>query len=305
MKKKILAAMMAACMVAGLVACGTESAPATSEAGNVTENNAEVGDVITFGKYEQDGNADNGAEAIEWIVVDKKDGKALLLSKMALMDTMFEMEEDKIVVDETFAQYGIINYHYQDIVTIEEAPLIKYLNGDFYNNAFSDDEKALVVDTEAEYNVSAYDKNYNMLSDATTTVSSKVFLLNYEDVEGYYESYTDENGLQYCDGFTAEATVASGLENYDVDAEWYEGNFGWLPEEAKETAIRKDVVMGKHIRVMWGGSVSIECEDGAYDNRFYVTTEDGMVSSAYTMGELINSCHDVVGVRPAVWVTVE
>ena len=45
---------------------------------------ASIGDYVTFGMYEQDNDKSNGAEAIEWQVLDKKDGKVLLLSKYAL-----------------------------------------------------------------------------------------------------------------------------------------------------------------------------------------------------------------------------
>lgn len=31
---------------------------------------ADVGSIVTFGRYEQDGNPDNGQEKIEWIVLD-------------------------------------------------------------------------------------------------------------------------------------------------------------------------------------------------------------------------------------------
>lgn len=48
----------------------------------------EPGQVVTFGKYEQDGKTSNGAEDVEWIVLDviKEDGfsRALLLSKNIL-----------------------------------------------------------------------------------------------------------------------------------------------------------------------------------------------------------------------------
>lgn len=43
-----------------------------------------VGDTVFLGTYEQDGNDANGAEPIEWIVLDIRDGKALLLSRYCL-----------------------------------------------------------------------------------------------------------------------------------------------------------------------------------------------------------------------------
>ena len=40
--------------------------------------------IISFGRYEQDGNLENGPEPIEWIVLGVEDNKALLLSKYIL-----------------------------------------------------------------------------------------------------------------------------------------------------------------------------------------------------------------------------
>ena len=46
--------------------------------------NVSVGDYVIFGTYEQDYNTENGPEPIEWLVLDKKEGKALVLSKYCL-----------------------------------------------------------------------------------------------------------------------------------------------------------------------------------------------------------------------------
>ena len=40
---------------------------------------SKVGDTIYYGKYEQDGNNENGEELIEWIVLGKKDNDILIL----------------------------------------------------------------------------------------------------------------------------------------------------------------------------------------------------------------------------------
>lgn len=45
---------------------------------------AKVGDYVFFGAYEQDNNTANGKENIEWLVLEVKDGKALVTSKYAL-----------------------------------------------------------------------------------------------------------------------------------------------------------------------------------------------------------------------------
>ena len=43
-----------------------------------------IGDTVSFGSYEQDNNTENGAEAIEWIVLDVEGENVLLLSKYGL-----------------------------------------------------------------------------------------------------------------------------------------------------------------------------------------------------------------------------
>ena len=48
------------------------------------EKRFKVGDIITFGEYEQDGNIINGKEPIEWIVADSNDGNYLLVSRYIL-----------------------------------------------------------------------------------------------------------------------------------------------------------------------------------------------------------------------------
>lgn len=41
---------------------------------------AAVGDIVTFGSYEQDNDLENGMEPVEWYVLDKEDGEATLMS---------------------------------------------------------------------------------------------------------------------------------------------------------------------------------------------------------------------------------
>ena len=43
-----------------------------------------VGDSITFGKYEQDGNRENGKEDIDWKVIKKEKNKMMVISDKIL-----------------------------------------------------------------------------------------------------------------------------------------------------------------------------------------------------------------------------
>ena len=50
----------------------------------------EAGDILTFGRYEQDNDDKNGAEEIEWIVLEKRGESALVLSRYALDSMAFD-----------------------------------------------------------------------------------------------------------------------------------------------------------------------------------------------------------------------
>lgn len=90
-----------------------------------------VGDTVKLGKYEQDHVSSNGKEDIEWIVISVEKDKALLLSKMAL---------------KTMGYYGTVDYSILSKPGIYwgTSDIRKWLNGSFYESAFSADEKAMI-----------------------------------------------------------------------------------------------------------------------------------------------------------------
>ena len=124
---------------------------------------AKVGDYITFGSYEQDNDTANGKENIEWLVLEVKDGKALVISKNAL----------------DCQQY---NTSYTS-VTWETCTLRKWLNNDFINAAFSADEKAMIPTVS----VSA-DKNPDYGTDPGNATEDQVFLLSITEANKYFGS---------------------------------------------------------------------------------------------------------------------
>ena len=86
---------------------------------------AQVGDIIYYGKYEQDNNTSNGKEEIEWKVLEKDaDGNMLVISKYAL---------------------DYRNYHSAvEEVTWETSEIRKWLNNDFYGAVFDKTERATI-----------------------------------------------------------------------------------------------------------------------------------------------------------------
>lgn len=122
-----------------------------------------VGDYVFFGAYEQDNNTSNGKEDIEWLVLEVKDGKALVISKYAL----------------DCQQY---NTSYTD-VTWETCTLRKWLNNDFLGAAFSADEKSMIPTVT----VSA-DKNPYYSTNPGNTTQDQVFLLSITEANKYFSS---------------------------------------------------------------------------------------------------------------------
>ena len=127
---------------------------------------AKVGDTIIFGAYEQDNNTGNGKEPIEWRVLAKEGNRILVISK-----------------------YGLDAKAYNDIYTSttwETCTLRQWLNNDFYNAAFSEEEKAAIptVTVTAEDNA-----EYSTYAGKDT--NDKVFLLSIREANQYFSSDED------------------------------------------------------------------------------------------------------------------
>lgn len=43
-----------------------------------------IGDIVHFGRYEQDNNLDNGPEGIAWILLERSQDRALVISENVL-----------------------------------------------------------------------------------------------------------------------------------------------------------------------------------------------------------------------------
>ena len=90
---------------------------------NIAEkkNNFKHGDIFFFGKYEQDGNLKNGPEPIEWIVLRDTGEELILLSRYVLAHKAFDTTEEMFIW--------------------EDSTLCSWLNKEFYNGAFNEEEK--------------------------------------------------------------------------------------------------------------------------------------------------------------------
>ena len=167
MRKKIVILVMVVALMLIAVSCSNSDNNANNSDENSNElKSAEVGEYITFGKYEQDNNLSNGKEDIEWLVLAKEGDKALVISKYALDCKPYNREMEDI--------------------TWENCTLREWLNDEFVNSAFSSSEQAKIstVTVSAEKH-----PEYDIYPGNDT--SDKVFLLSVNEVNKYFASNSE------------------------------------------------------------------------------------------------------------------
>lgn len=120
---------------------------------------AEAGDIITFGRYEQDNNTSNGQEDIEWLVLEKRGESALVISRYAL---------DSMVFDSPGGTNDWIN-----------SSVRRWLNRSFLLFSFDGPEQKRIEDTVLYENGVAYEE------------TDVIFLLSVEEVSKYFKENAD------------------------------------------------------------------------------------------------------------------
>ena len=124
---------------------------------------AQVGDYVVFGSYEQDANTSNGKENIVWYVLAKA-GKHLLV----------------------ITRDAIERYQYNASlsgVTWEECSLRRFLNETFLNKAFSDGEQAMIQNSTVTADMNTLYDSY-----AGNTTKDKVFVLSILEVDRFSDA---------------------------------------------------------------------------------------------------------------------
>lgn len=136
------------------------------DAKNVQKQSIKVGDVIKLGSYRLDNENGNVVEKIKWKVLDVQDNKALLISKYGLQARAYN--------DELIS------------VTWENCTLRKWLNDDFYNEAFSSETKNVIFESEV-----TSEDNPELGTSAGNSTKDKLFLLSISEAQIYFKSDKD------------------------------------------------------------------------------------------------------------------
>ncbi len=160
---------------------------------------------VKFGKYKQDYTGDENdnwydlenytTDEIEWNII-KKDGNKLLLWSSKILDYQ------PFYSDPT--QY----------IAWENLPINNWLNNDFYNSAFSDNDKKYILNSA----VVTTD-----LDDQTYTTNCNVFLISSQEHEDvHYNWHT--NPTEYSEAVRKLEDCHNGV--YTRDQQFYSGLFG-------------------------------------------------------------------------------
>ncbi|MBQ6638900.1 MAG: hypothetical protein IJH82_09675 [Lachnospiraceae bacterium] len=155
-----------------------------------------TGDIVRFGKYEQDGNDENGKEDIEWQVLKAESDRVLLVSKYALDCVPYNTEEG----DETW----------------ETCSLRNWLNNDFKNAAFSTEEQKKIPAVTV-----ANESNPFYKTPGGNDTQDQIFCLSLNEIESMigYNWYDDELMYGYSQEMIVEPTlyaVGRGAYSYKI-----------------------------------------------------------------------------------------
>lgn len=177
MRKRLISILAVLSLLAALC---TGAAFAADEAENAS--NYEIGDIVTYGNYEQDGFYSNGEETIEWIVIARdRDNHALLLSRYCL---------DALPYNEDGGD-----------VTWEDSSIRAWLNGEFLESAFGGDPNGFICTAECRT------KDGRSGTDGGENTTDRIFLLAVDEVTQYFPKessrrapvteYAKEQGAEY------------------------------------------------------------------------------------------------------------
>ena len=157
--------------------------PEEAERNTIIDSYSRAGNIVTYGRYEQDNNLENGPESVEWIVLtyDEEKHRSMLISKYGLDILNFHNEWDPKL-----------------IVTWETCNARKWLNNVFLYSAFNKEERKAIPITEVDNSDSL-----GLTKKQTVEINNtqdQVFLLSKTEASLYFDaggSYGSPNPSDY------------------------------------------------------------------------------------------------------------
>lgn len=182
MRKRLISLLAVLSLLAALCTGAAFAADEAENASNYEIGDIEIGDIVTYGGYEQDGFYSNDEETIEWIVIARdRDNHALLLSRYCL---------DALPYNEDGGD-----------VTWEDSSIRAWLNGEFLESAFGGDPNGFICTAENK------NRNGRSGTDGGENTTDRIFLLAVDEVTRYLPKessrrapvteYAKEQGAEY------------------------------------------------------------------------------------------------------------
>lgn len=171
--QKTLCILLALVTLFSFAACGKEKRAKNAPLTPMTKPPATpkpVRNTMTFGHYEQDNDLTNGAEPIEWIILETEaDGTLLLMSRYAL---------------------DCVPYNAELLpVAWKTCTLRAWLNDRFYSAAFGEEEQTKIVTTLVPTEETPH---YMAIGEYAT--ADKVWLLSMDEADSYFS----EDAVMLC-----------------------------------------------------------------------------------------------------------
>lgn len=173
-----------------------------------------VGDYLQLGRYEQDGDTENGPEALRWKVLEINGATATLITPYCI---------------------DIQPYHNtpNEAVNWGQSSLRNWLNGEFMDTAFTDQEKSVLIQTGVENFDTDAAMNSNNYSYATPPIVSWdwVWILEASEASAYFPE--KEDMLAYATDYAQQRGATTNCEGYGT----------WLLRTAKNDECRANIAL--------------------------------------------------------------
>lgn len=245
-----------------------------------TSSDVRIGDVVYFGRFEQDGNKNNKKEPIEWIVLDKKEDEVLLLSKHLLVAKEFHSVKSEENIWDLKVSWA-------------DSSVRTWLNGGFLQRSFSDKERSTIVTSKLTTK-----NNPDMDIEGGPDTEDKVFLLSYEEALAYLK------GKPYSKAYYTPSAVKQLRRFYkkhggDID---FMHGYSCMNTEQEDGGNRKVLdILNNHIKKNKGWSWWLR-SPGFYDS-FKMCVTGNNIAQDTIPG--VSMMYKDVGVRPAIRVGIK
>ena len=178
----------------------------------------QAGDIITFGKWEQDDSEHNGTEPIEWIILEVQESQALVMSRYGLVQCRYA-------------------YH-SNGQTWANSLIRETLNHEFYDSAFTDDEKKAILITHVKEGADQQDPDRPAAAGRVgADTDDYIFILSYAEIIQYMPTpeermcyatqyiriHANYSGTRYPGGYTCWYWLRSPAYKNNVGAVDWDG----------------------------------------------------------------------------------